>query len=146
MSPSFLKRMSSPANLAVASCLICIFLACDLLAQVAGPSLTKEQAEIGHGLYGKTCVPCHGAELEGGAAPALKGPYFSATWGGRTVGDLFLKISTTMPLSAPGSLDRDSYGALTAYILMSNGVAATDKKLSTDPNELGGLIIPTGAE
>ena len=106
------------------------------------PTYTKGQAENGRGIFAAKCAQCHGPALEGGAGPTLVGPYFSAQWGDRTAGDLFLKVSTTMPLSAPGSLDRESYAALLAFILMSNSIPATDTPLPTDPSALGRMTIP----
>jgi len=111
-------------------------------ALASAPTYTKGQAENGRGIFATKCAQCHGPALEGGAGPTLVGPYFSAQWGDRTAGDLFLKISTTMPLSAPGSLDRESYAALLAFILMSNSIPSTDTPLPTDPSALGQMMIP----
>src|SRR4051794_12374515 len=43
------------------------------------------------------CSSCHGDALAGDAAPPLAGPEFLSAWNGRSVGDLYEKIQTTMP-------------------------------------------------
>src|SRR5687767_6850263 len=67
---------------------------------------TAEQAKRGAALYGEQCASCHGENMEGVADlfPALAGDPFMKTWIGRSVGELYEKISTTMPALDPGSL------------------------------------------
>src|SRR2546426_10344397 len=70
---------------------------------------TEEQAKRGEPLYRKECASCHGDVLTGGeSAPPLTGGAFLSNWNGLTLGDLFDRIRKTMPLSAPGRLDRKS--------------------------------------
>ena len=76
-------------------------------AQSAKPALyTADQASAGAGVYAQACAACHGAQLEGVAAPALKGSAFGemAAAQGLTVDALLDVISNTMPQSDPGSL------------------------------------------
>ncbi len=80
---------------------------------------TLNQAKRG-ALKSGLCVECHGNGFVGGPAPELAGPAFSAAWGGRTVGDLFDLIRLTMPDDDPGSLSREVYADLVAYILAVN--------------------------
>ena len=70
-----------------------------------------------------SCAACHGQQLEGVAAPALKGPAFGemATAQALTADALLDVIANTMPQSDPGSLKPDDYNAVTAYILQQNG-------------------------
>jgi mono/diheme cytochrome c family protein len=80
---------------------------------------TLNQAKRG-ALKSGLCVECHGNGFVGGPAPELAGPAFTAAWGGRTVGDLFDLIRLTMPDDDPGSLSREVYADLVAYILAVN--------------------------
>src|ERR1700743_2396402 len=96
-------------------------------AQGAKPALyTDAQAQAGATVYSQACAACHGQQLEGVAAPALKGSAFGemATAQGLTADALLDVIANTMPQSDPGSLKTDDYNAVTAYILQQNGYPA----------------------
>src|SRR3954462_10005482 len=81
----------------------------------------KEQATRGEALYKQHCASCHGPALEGiEMAPALAGPEFLDKWAGQTVGDLFERIRTTMPMDKPGRLSREVDVDITAYMLSVN--------------------------
>jgi mono/diheme cytochrome c family protein len=95
-----------------------------VIAQSAKPPLyTDAQAQAGAALYGQACAACHGQQLEGVAAPALKGPAFGemATAQGLTVDGLLDVVTNTMPQSDPGSLKPEENNAVVAYILQQNG-------------------------
>ena len=97
---------------------------------------TDDQAKRGEGFYGKECASCHGGELTGGeSAPPLAGDSFFANWNGLTLGDLFDRIRTTMPLNAPSSLGRERYADILAFVLKSNGYPAGQRDLDrrSDP-------------
>ena len=49
-----------------------------------------------------------------------------------------------MPSSAPGSLDRQTYADLLAYMLQSNDIVAGDVELPPNPTQLGKMLIPAG--
>jgi polar amino acid transport system substrate-binding protein len=96
-------------------------------AQGAKPALyTADQANAGAAVYAQACAACHGSQLEGVAAPALKGPPFGdmANAQGLTADTLLDVIANTMPQSDPGSLKPEEYNAVTAYILQQNGYPA----------------------
>jgi quinoprotein glucose dehydrogenase len=81
---------------------------------------TGEQAMRGGPLYGASCGSCHGPALEGGEmAPALSGGPFNANWNGLTLGDLFERIRISMPQNSPGSLSRQAYVDILAFMLRS---------------------------
>lgn len=91
---------------------------------------TQEQMNRGQPLYARECASCHGATLNGGEmAPPLSGGVFLSNWNGLTVGDLFERIRTTMPLSKPGKLSRDVNADILAYILGMNKFPAGDTEL-----------------
>jgi mono/diheme cytochrome c family protein len=103
-------------------------------AQPAKPALyTAEQATAGAAVYTQSCAACHGAQMEGVAAPALKGSAFGemATAQGLTGQALLDVISNTMPQSDPGSLKPEEFNAVTAYILQQNGYPAGTAALTT---------------
>ena len=83
---------------------------------------TAEQAKRGATVYGEQCASCHGEKMEGVADlfPALTGDPFVKNWTGKSVGDLFEKIATTMPALDPGSLKPDQVADVVAHILSSS--------------------------
>jgi S-disulfanyl-L-cysteine oxidoreductase SoxD len=91
---------------------------------------TEVQAARGSASFAQVCAICHGASLGGvGEAPALVGAQFISDFNGLTVGDLFERIRTTMPLNNPGALSRDQYADILAFILKSNGYPAGEREL-----------------
>ncbi|MGA2563424.1 MAG: cytochrome c [Steroidobacteraceae bacterium] len=91
---------------------------------------TLEQAARGVQIFAQHCAVCHGASLGGvGEAPALVGAQFIADFNGLTLGDLFERIRTTMPLNNPDGLSRDQYSDILAFVLKSNGFPAGAREL-----------------
>jgi S-disulfanyl-L-cysteine oxidoreductase SoxD len=91
---------------------------------------TEEQARRGQPLYNQHCMACHGDSLTGGEqAPPLAGGEFLANWNGLTVGDLFERIRTSMPLNNPQSLNRETNAVILAYILSVNRFPAGQAEL-----------------
>jgi mono/diheme cytochrome c family protein len=111
----------------------------------AGGAYTAAQQKRGAAIYNRECSTCHGETLEGGeGSPPLAGSAFRASYGGRTVADLFDKIRTTMPAppEQPGKLTPQENADVVAHILSVNGFGAGDRELSTAIEELKPLVIP----
>ena len=126
------------------------FAAAVLLAatlQTAGPSVwdgvyTADQTRRGETAYLQTCASCHGTALEGGdMTPPLVGGAFTANWNDLTVGDLFERIRTTMPLDKPGRLSRQQNADVIAFLLKANGWPAGTVELPPDPPALNQIRI-----
>jgi len=108
---------------------------------------TEAQAAHGASAYPQYCALCHGASLSGlGEAPALIGAQFIADFNGLTVGDLFDRIRTTMPLDNPAGLSRDQYADILAFILKSNGYPAGPKELNRRSEFLHAIRFEAPAE
>ena len=124
--------LKSPRSIAAA-----ILLACGIaLAQEQTTSsvldgvYTEAQASHGAQAYAQSCAPCHGASLGGvGEAPALVGGGFISDIAGLTLGDLFDRMRTTMPLNNPGGLSREQYSDILAFVLKSNGFPSGPREL-----------------
>jgi cytochrome c len=98
---------------------------------------TREQASRGESLYGQSCGSCHGASLEGGEmAPPLAGGPFNANWNGLTLGDLFERIRISMPQNSPGSLPRQAYTDILAFMLRSGGFPEGKDELPREAERL----------
>jgi cytochrome c553 len=95
-----------------------------------------EQVERGRADYQASCAVCHGQDLTGrDRAPALIGSSFDARWAQHDAEELFTRIKTTMPQTAPASLDDATYTAIVAYLLAANDNAAT---VPLEPQSLRG--------
>ena len=95
---------------------------------------TTEQAARGHGLYDSACASCHGAKLEGGSSTPLAGDQFTASWSrpNLTLDDFYYIVRKSMPKDAPGSLTREQYIDIVAFVLQHNGFPPGDKELTPD--------------
>lgn len=84
-----------------------------------------DQAKRGEALYENYCANCHGTGLSGGdLAPGLVGGEFDEKWNGRSLGQLFERIKTTMPQDNPDSLSRMQNADILAFILQKSGAPA----------------------
>src|ERR1700749_398942 len=121
--------MKHSLSLFVAAATAVVFVSPFATAQGAKPALyTTAQATVGATVYAQSCASCHGGQLEGVAAPALKGDSFGeiANAQSLTADALLDVITNTMPQSDPGSLKPEDYNAVTAYVLQQNGYPAGD--------------------
>lgn len=106
------------------------------------PSFTTAQAAAGRATYSQNCASCHGANLDDGAfGPALRGPEFRASWFGRPADQLFTKLET-MPPATPASLGAGRTAEVLAYLMSQNQLVATDKPVSSNFDELKGMLLP----
>ena len=98
---------------------------------------TEDQAKRGAPLYAQRCSACHGADLTGGEmAPALADSVFKSNWNGLSVGDLFERIRVSMPQDSPGSLSRQQYADIIAFMFSKGEFPAGKTELSTKTEEL----------
>ena len=86
---------------------------------------TSEQAARGQAAYGRVCVSCHGAGLEGGQfGPTLKGDTFASHWRARTRAAFSEQVRSTMPPRGLGSVSGQAFTDIEAYIFQVNGLRA----------------------
>jgi quinohemoprotein ethanol dehydrogenase len=102
-----------------------IIVAVDAPAAERKPGSAGEQAMRGREQFDQHCGACHGIDLAGrDRAPALSGDVFTSRWRSAAADDLFDRIRTTMPQASPGSLQRQTYLDIVAYLLHANNMAA----------------------
>ena len=134
--------MKFKAAAAAAAC--CILLSAQPPAQTSRSVwdgvYTLAQARRG-ALKSGLCTSCHGDSFEGLQGPELAGPAFAEKWDGRTVGDLFDLMRLTMPDDAPGSLAREEYADLVAYILAVNKYPSGKTEIGIDAGALKQIRI-----
>src|SRR5437762_7102849 len=100
------------------------------------------QAARGAAAYEAACAGCHRADLGGGTGPALKQQRFARQFAGKDLRTLFMKVATTMPRNAPGSLGDNVALDLIAYLLRENGFPAGSEELTADA--LDGIRVVAG--
>jgi mono/diheme cytochrome c family protein len=101
---------------------------------------TDAQAKRGESAYGDSCKSCHGADLMGiDTAPSLTGPEFNTDWNDLALDDLFERMRTTMPADGPGTLDRQKYADILAFILAKDGFPAGQTELPSENAALKGI-------
>jgi mono/diheme cytochrome c family protein len=104
---------------------------------------SEAQSLRGEKRYDQHCASCHGFKLDGQGASPLTGEPFMKKWGQgkHTVDDLFYIIRTQMPYGAGGTLTRQEYIDIVAYILKRNGYQAGDADLPLDTKILRQMKI-----
>jgi len=106
---------------------------------------TKTQAERGRETFEASCATCHKPDLSGrGPIPALRGESFTEARQGKTVGDLFEFIQSTMPPSRPGSLTPEAYVEVVAYLLSENAFPPGNGDLPSHEDALHGIVFDQG--
>lgn len=93
---------------------------------------TEKQAQRGEAVFHENCSTCHGNDLTGKPKediPPLTGDRFHDLWDDRTVGDLFKKISRTMPQDDPGRLNPQQAVDVVAFVLSFNKFPAGKDEL-----------------
>jgi mono/diheme cytochrome c family protein len=92
---------------------------------------SEAQAARGDPLFDRECAGCHGPDGEGGGmAPALSGAAFNANYDGQSVGDLFERNRTTMPVGKEGQLSGQQNADITAFMLQVNKFPAGSSELA----------------
>ncbi len=112
------------------------------------PSYTTKQAQSGEVVYKAVCSSCHGAKLQGVAAPAIAGKEFLSSVAGNhwTYADFRNVVVQQMPLNNPGSLTPKQYSDVIAYLLSANCFPAGSAEFPTDDSPAlaaAKLLAPT---
>ena len=95
---------------------------------------TEAQAGRGADVFTGVCLECH-------ARKDFSDTEFRGKWRGRSAFDLFERMRSTMPESSPGSLTRQQYLDVVAYVVKLNGLAAGSVELADDEAALKKVIL-----
>ena len=95
---------------------------------------STKQAERGEGVYQTSCQSCH-------AKSEYTGEKFKAAWVSKSAFDVFNQIRTEMPEDNPGSLERQQYIDVVAYIFSLNAYPAGANDLPGDDDGLKKIKI-----
>jgi len=106
-----------------------------------GAAAGGDQQGRGKSLYNDKCASCHMENLKGSTeTPPLTGDMFWQNWETYSANNLVEQIRTTMPEDNPGSLTREQYVDVVAYILKTNEVPF-DGDLPGDADALKKITI-----
>ena len=94
---------------------------------------TTEQARRGEQVYRDVCSACH--------LPDWFTATFLQSWSGNTAAALFELIRRTMPEDRPGSLKRQEYVDMLAYIFELNGVPPGPNEMPVRRQSLEAILI-----
>jgi len=92
------------------------------------------QAKKGEKTFAKHCAACHETFFFTGAR-------FDDVWAGHSAFDLWDRIQSSMPQDKPGSLSKQQYSEVVAYILRLNGYPPGKEALPTEPEALKNVMI-----
>jgi len=106
---------------------------------------TSTQVAQGRFEYSQKCAVCHGAQLQGGGAPALKGKPFQQQWNGKMLKDFYDYVHSNMPLGQGGDLSGQEYADIVAYVLAQSGAPSGEEKL-TPSSPMGRVLELSSAE
>lgn len=102
---------------------------------------TTGQAVAGQKLYQAQCATCHGANLEGGAGPSLKGTAWHQMYGGAKLLTVWGEIKGPMAQNAGTTYTTQQSLDILSYLLQQNGLPSGDQPLA-DTRELS-YALPT---
>src|SRR5580698_7166973 len=101
-------RAWRPFTLGFTSATILFGVATGALADGTG-WFSPDQVSQGRWEYSQKCSVCHGAQLQGGGAPAVKGTAFNQRWDGKKLSDFYNFVHSDMPLGLGASLPSQEY-------------------------------------
>jgi len=107
------------------------------------PSFMLSQSNAGKTIFNAQCAECHGEDLNGAQAVALRGEKFQTKWAGKSVQQLFTQMRTTMPAATPNSLTEEEYVNVMAYIFHKNIILPSEEALTADPAKMSAMAMPT---
>lgn len=96
---------------------------------VSSGVFSQQQATRGEGTYQTSCQSCH-------AKTEYTGDKFKVAWVSKSAFDIFDVIRSQMPEDNPGSLERQQYIDVVAYIFSLNAYPAGGAELPADDEGL----------
>jgi S-disulfanyl-L-cysteine oxidoreductase SoxD len=125
-------------GLGLAASGLTLILASSLAAQekksVRAGVYTAMQAERGQTMFRSKCASCH-------APNRFTDDLFYTSFAGKPLWEMFDVISDTMPEDDPGSLKKEEYADVIAYLLKLNSFPAGEVDLPIDKEALSAIVM-----
>jgi mono/diheme cytochrome c family protein len=95
---------------------------------------TTAQADRGVALFRSKCASCH-------APNRFTDDLFYMSFAGKPLWEMFDVISDSMPEDNPGSLKKEEYADVIAYLLKLNNFPSGESELPTDKDALSAILM-----
>lgn len=95
---------------------------------------TAAQAERGQAVFRSKCASCH-------APNRFTDDLFYSSFAGKPLFEMFDVISDSMPEDNPGSLKKEEYADVIAYLLKLNNFPAGTTEVPTDKDGLSAIMM-----
>jgi len=95
---------------------------------------TAAQADRGQALYRSKCASCH-------APNRFTDDFFYQSFAGKPLFEMFDVISDSMPEDNPGSMKKEEYADVIAYLLKLNNFPAGATELPIDKEALSAIMM-----
>lgn len=95
---------------------------------------TPEQADRGQSLYRAKCASCH-------APNRFTDDFFYQSFAGKPLWEMFDVISDSMPEDNPGSMKKEEYADVIAYLLRLNKFPTGSTEVPTDKDALSAILM-----
>ena len=119
----------------VATALVCaVAVSAQEKKSVKAGVYTAAQAERGITLFRSKCASCH-------APNRFTDDLFYTSFAGKPLWEMFDVISDTMPEDNPGSMKKEEYADVIAYLLKLNSFPAGATELPIDKDALSAIMM-----
>lgn len=102
----------------------------------------QAQLDAGRAAYAENCVSCHAGTARGGpGGPPLVGHVLNRKHEGASLAGYYEYMATAMPPGRAGSLSRQTYADILAFILSRHGAKPGEGRLTDDADLLDSIYI-----
>jgi mono/diheme cytochrome c family protein len=117
----------------------CLLLGTSMASQAPQKSVkagvyTAAQAERGQTLFRAKCASCH-------APNRFTDEFFYTSFAGKPLWEMFDVISDSMPEDSPGTMKKEEYADVIAYLLKLNNFPTGAAELPIDKDALSAILM-----
>ena len=129
-----MARLRAIGATAGCAALLAISLAAAAQKSVKAGVYTAAQATRGQTTFNSKCASCH-------APNRFTDDLFYTSFAGKPLWEMFDVISDSMPEDDPGSLKKEEYADVIAYLLKLNNFPAGETELPIDKDALSAILM-----
>ena len=113
---------------------VTVSLAAQAQTSVKAGVYTSAQADRGQALFRSKCASCH-------APNRFTDDFFYTSFAGKPLWEMFDVISDSMPEDNPGSMKKEEYADVIAYLLQLNRFPTGDAELQPGASAMGAIKV-----